>query len=249
MDICPLKLSLDPYSDPMNIDTFSAAFQDQIATTFQTHPALPDHRRDHPWLTGWLGNPFAGLWLVGEKPALGQVEKQTQRGWRTDPNAQWNSSAGDKLLRRTLVKVGFKSAPAEAPGGWEVYITNAVKSAHIVHEYRAQCRADVQQMEDIWASVLAWELKVTEPKLVVAMGKHAMSALVRLDREGAITLPRIRGRPSLVEVAHSAYIGQRADAKRRLGPMHPTRVAEYEKQFQEVAEIWQSLAQPGLTSA
>ena len=225
----------------MNIESFSVAFQDRVASTFRSKPALPDHRSAHPWLTGWLGDPFSGLWFVGEKPALGQVKLQTQRGWHSDPNGQWNSSAGDKLFRRTLVKTGFKSPPAEAPGGWRAYITNAVKSAHIVHEYRAQCRSDIREMENIWAPVLAWELEMTQPRLVVAMGKHAMSALVRLDSERAIRLPRVGGKISLVEVAHYAYIGQRADAGRRLGPMHPIRVAEYEQQFLGVSDRWRAI--------
>jgi hypothetical protein len=80
---------------------------------------LPDHRKDHPWLTGALGDPHADVWFLAESPSLTQMERVV----RPTPESQWGVSRADRLFRRMLVDQGFKDAPADAVGGWHCYIT------------------------------------------------------------------------------------------------------------------------------
>jgi len=42
---------------------------------FKLNPGLFDHRTQHPWLVGALGDPHAGIWFVAENPSLTQVER------------------------------------------------------------------------------------------------------------------------------------------------------------------------------
>lgn len=38
---------------------------------FSSHSELKDHRRDHPWLLGRLGDIHTSVWFVAENPGWG----------------------------------------------------------------------------------------------------------------------------------------------------------------------------------
>jgi serine/threonine protein kinase len=224
------------------LERYAGELDRQISALFRRHLDLRDHRRDFPWLQGWLGDPFAGVWFVGENPSLGMVERQQGRyGSHATPEQQWSASQGDQLLRQMLVKHGFKQGPETSPGGWRCYLTNVVKEADYTSRWREKTRDLLLKAAETWAPVLRWEVETGRPRLIVAMGKQPMAMLRHLGRCGLIELPR------LVGMTHYAYIGQRADGSR--GPMHPARVAEYDQEFSDVARIARGDANRTVTAA
>ncbi len=107
---------------------YVTALKQKIDIVFRGHPDIFDHRKQFPWLTGFLGNPFAGIWFVAENPSLTMVERATKQKLEllTEEN-QWRVSKGDLLFRDMLVKHGFKEPPRDAAGGWNCYITDVIK--------------------------------------------------------------------------------------------------------------------------
>ena len=202
---------------------------------FKSHPGLKDHRPQHPWLIGALGNPFAGIWFVGENPSLAQVERvQDPDGGSPTTEAQWWSSRGDKLFREMLVKHGFKTGSIESPGGWQCYITNVIKEADYTKDWREKPQQARNQAAELWAGLLAWELMNSKPKLVVIMGRQTEILIDHLVASKRIQLPRTEW------ITHYAYIGQRAQGK--LGPMHPERIARYNKEFNHIRMVFDTLS-------
>ena len=95
----------------------------QISQVFEDLPKDRDHREKHPWLTGYFGNPFSGIWFLAENPSLLRVERIDQRAnVHPTPDLQWSESPGDKLFRDKLVRHGFKLGRPMEPGGWRCYI-------------------------------------------------------------------------------------------------------------------------------
>ena len=113
----------------------------QTDLVFQAHPSLYDHRQDHLWLTGALGEPHKGIWFIAENPSLTQIERvQNPDGGVPTPEAQWWASRGDKLFREMLVGHGFKQGTIDSPGGWNCYITNVVKETDYARRWREKTR-------------------------------------------------------------------------------------------------------------
>lgn len=201
---------------------------------FRSHPNLFDHRSAYPWLTGSLGDPDSGIWFIAENPSLTQVERVSNPDGGTPTNeAQWWASRGDKLFRELLVKYGFKSGTIDSANDWKCYITNVIKEADYTKNWRAKTQTMRNQAAELWSSLLDWELKNSKPKLVVAVGNQPEVLLHHLVIVGKIKLPRVE------KISHYAYIGQRAQGK--LGPMHPLRVLEYDKEFARIREIFDKL--------
>ena len=202
---------------------------------FKAHPGLYDHRLHHPWAIGAHGDPYAGIWFVAENPSLTQVERvRDPDGGPPTIEAQWWSSRGDKLLRQMLVKFNFKTGTIDSPGGWNCYITNVIKEADYTRLWREKTQAARNQAAETWAGLLSWELSNSKPKLVVVMGKQTEILLHHLVSVRRIKLPRVE------QITHYAYIGQRAQGK--LGPMHPQRILEYEKEFARIRKIFDALS-------
>lgn len=202
---------------------------------FKSHPGLYDHRKAYPWLTGALGNPFAGIWFVAENPSLTQIERvQNPDGGRPTIEAQWWASRGDKLFRECLVKYGFKCGAIDSPNEWNCYITNVIKEADYTKNWREKTQTARNGAAETWANLLDWELKNSNPRLVVVMGTQPDTLLQHLVSIRKIKLPRVE------KITHYAYIGQRAQG--HLGPMHPLRVKEYEKEFARIREIFDKLS-------
>jgi len=210
------------------------SFEKETNRVFKLHSNLKDHRLQHPWAIGSHGDPYADIWFIAENPSLSQVERvQNPDGGPPTIEAQWWSSRGDKLFREMLVKYGFKQGTIASLGGWKCYITNVIKEADYTSEWREKTQTARNQAAQIWAGLLAWELKNSKPKLVVVMGKQTNILLSHLVSLGKIELPRTE------QITHYAYIGQRAQGL--LGPMHPQRIQAYDDEFFRVCNIFNAL--------
>jgi hypothetical protein len=91
--------------------TYSDELNRRIDRIFANHPEIPNHRKQLPWLTGYLGDSFAGIWFLAENPSLTTARRAT--GVKSTPptvECQWAVSSGDQLFRKCLVQNGFKEA-------------------------------------------------------------------------------------------------------------------------------------------
>ncbi len=68
---------------------------------------------DYPWLTGFLGDPNAPIWFIGENPSLKGVKAVDRRSSDKTENLQWNSHDGDRLFREAITEAGLKSGNPE----------------------------------------------------------------------------------------------------------------------------------------
>jgi Uracil DNA glycosylase superfamily len=195
-------------------------------SVFREHSEVVDYRAEYPWLTGCLGDPFAPVWFVAENPSLTQVAKAVG----DSQELQWSVSPGDKLLRQTLVKHGFKTNGASNPGGWRCYITDVVKSATPVKEWNKLSKGERRLVAEVWAPVLAYEIREGKPRVVVVLGEKAEDLVRHLLRRNLI--PHL---PNPKRIHHYSYIASRAEGKR--GPLHPERVAEWDAEFGEIARL------------
>ena len=217
---------------------YARSLSEQITSVLAIQPELSDHRKDHPWLIGALGSAVTEIVFVGENPSLTQVERATDphSGGPPTIESQWWQTDGDKLFRESLIECGFKSGSIASAGDWNCYITNVIKQPDYAEKWKKKSISKRYQIAEKWAPVLRFELSKIHPKLVVAMGNNAYLFLQRLMRNGLIPRYPVR------KVWHYSYVGQRADAKRRLGPMNPVRVQEYKDQFKYVAELADSMS-------
>jgi hypothetical protein len=214
-------------------EEFFAGLGAAVDAIFAGHPELYDHRREFPWLTGSLGDPFAGVWFIGENPSLNMVRRMTG----DSVEQQWAASRGDLLFRERLVAHGYKDAPPLSEGGWHCYITNVAKTAEVVKEWRGKPEADRDRIAEAWAPVLRYELEHGQPRLLVFLGRRAtgFGESERLTRQLS-TSGLIPDLPTTANVYHYAFIGQRVDKGR--GPGHPERIAEWDEQFAEVDRLY-----------
>ena len=207
---------------------YAAELPRQLDAVFRANPSMYDHRGQFPWVLACLGDPFAPVWFVAENPSLTQVE----RALESTPEDQWNVSVGDKLFREQLVAQGFKRGSANSPGGWRCYITDVIKSVDRVNAWNKLPQSERQLVAEAWAAVLAWELELGKPKIVVSVGDKADQLLNHLLRRRLI--PPVTRR---MKVDHYSYIGSRPDARTRLGPRHPDRIAAWSEQFADVRAV------------
>jgi hypothetical protein len=211
-------------SDP----AFDRELRRRIDEVYRTNPRLPDHRSEFPWVTCYLGDPHAAVWFVAEYPSLTQVERAQPF---STPEDQWNVSIGDRLFREMLAKHGFKTGGAAAPGGWRCYITDVVKSSYRATNWNAAAREELFAIAEAWSPVLAWEFETGRPAIAVVLGNRTKTLLDHLVKR------RLVPRPRTVMTAWSyAYVTSRPDSARKLGPMHPVRLAEYDQQFAAIAQ-------------
>ena len=202
-------------------EDFEINLAKQISDVFAGPPEIQDHRQEHPWLTGSLGDPYAGIWFLDGWPSLKRIQETTERGMTSGrvltPNAQWGTTRGSQVLREALVKARFKDPEWNSSEGWHCYITNVIKEVVSVEEWTKEKETEATET---WAPVLRWQLEQSSPKLVVFMGKTAEKWTLHLKRQDMISLPPVR------EICHYLYISDRAEGHR--GPMHPERIREYQ---------------------
>jgi hypothetical protein len=182
----------------MDVEAFAEGLALERQRVFQAHPELTDHREEFPWLTGSLGDPFARVWFVAENPSLTQVRRA---GGRT-ADQQWSVSRGDKLLRNALYRHGFKTGDPLSPGGWRCYITDVIKSADVVREWRANSGEVQRTVAEWWAPVLTYELVQGQPEYLVALGTKADKLPTHLE-DGAL-IPAL---PPRRRIYHYSFVG------------------------------------------
>jgi hypothetical protein len=216
-------------------DKYTEKLKQQINLVFKENPDIYDHRGQYPWLTGFLGNPFAGIWFIAENPSLTMVERVASGnpGLATE-EAQWRVSRGDLFFREMLVEYGFKNPPMGSPGGWNCYITDVIKQTDYVSRWHTQSYQTLKRIAEKWSSVLKWELENSRPKLVVCMGRKTQDFLSYLQKECGLVLPET------AFIHHYSYIAYRAQGRR--GPMDPDRVKEYEMQMAGIAERFRGIS-------
>ncbi len=212
----------------------------RIEAVFASHPTLYDHRSQFPGVLACLGDPSAPVWFVAENPSRTQVERAVS----SSPEDQWNVSVGDKLFRQQLVSHGFKTGTADSPGGWRCYITDVVKSVDRVNAWSKLPESERRRVAELWAPVLAWELELGQPKIVVSVGASAGGLLDHLLHRRLIPALPLRKK-----VHHYAYIGSYPDSRTRLGRGHPDRVAAWSDQFAAVRAALDGGVAPPTTPA
>ena len=205
---------------------FFAQLEGRVDATYEAEPRLPDRRSEYPWVTGYLGDPFAPVWFVAEAPSLSRIE--TAARTPQTPEMQWAVSPGDKLFRRMLSKHGFKTGGEFTPGGWRCYITDVIKSSYRVSDWQTESDDARLAVAEAWADALRYELTEGRPKLLVILGDKTRKPLMHL-----VSRNRIQPLPEYVTIYHYSYIGSRPQGT--LGPMHPTRVAAWDAEFAKIA--------------
>lgn len=205
---------------------YFAELKQRIASVFNQYPERNDVRSRFPWVTGYLGNPFSRVFFIGEIPSLTTVERATKDLGLCTEEMQWNVSKGDKLFREMLTKYGFKQGSADSIGGWHCYITDIIKAAEYAQEWQKKAISERNRIADLWLPVLQWELQISNPYLVVAMGQKVASLLLYFKKARGLEMSNFE------IIDHYSYVALRP--KGNLPPLHPTRVAEYEQQFKHL---------------
>lgn len=210
-----------------DVSCFRPELQPLVAQVLDEHRELPRPGTDaYPaWVTGCLGDPRADVWFIAENPSV-STALRANAGADATVEDQWLTSRGDKLFRQMLVKYGFKDNEWDTPGGWRCYITDVVKSAYIVKEFNAKRPAERNEIATWWAPVLAEELAIGNPKLIVTMGRRAQRLLSHVQD----LLPEL---PQACEyIHHYVYIMEFPEAGVRGG--HPDRIAAWERRFADI---------------
>ncbi|EGL53099.1 hypothetical protein MAMP_00314 [Methylophaga aminisulfidivorans MP] len=194
---------------------------------------LTDWLSDYPWLTGCLGNPNASVWFIGENPSLNGVINVNKRSPETEKteNLQWNSHAGDKLLREAMTDAGLKQGPVELNEGWNCYITNAIKEPEIVTERNLKKRnSDYWKVQaELWLPILQQQIDNGDPKVLVLLGGQSEKIIHYMIKLGLKV-------PATEKIHHYSYIMMRPESGTNRGPRHPDRIAEFKASIKSIAK-------------
>jgi len=104
------------------------SIEDFIKSVILNHH-LYDWFKKYPWLIGYLGNPKSSIWFIGENPSLRGIININNHVTDKSENLQWNSHAGDKLLRTAIIPMRLKSPRklTSATGKSEIQSTGKLK--------------------------------------------------------------------------------------------------------------------------
>jgi hypothetical protein len=194
----------------------------RIAAVFATPAArrlkLQDDRKTHPWVTGWIGDPNASVWFIGENSSNARIdhwEAARPEGERATAEDQWKDSAGDRLFRSALVANKFKSGDPDAPGGWRCYVTDLLKSGVRVTDYNKLPYREKLAIAEAWMPVMQWQLEHGRPRLIVPMGQRVHQMLIDLTKRG-LRLPADARIEPLMHYVRAARFGDQAEYLRRM---------------------------------
>lgn len=224
-------ITYPPTDQRSDVTRFGCDLQPVVKQVLEAHPGLPRPGTDEypAWVTGCLGDPAADVWFIAENPSIGMALRAIA-GVDAGVEDQWCTSAGDKLFRQTLVKHGFKDNEWDGRGGWCCYVTDVVKSAYIVKDWNAKRTCERNAIAEEWAPVLACELAIGWPRLMVTLGGRARDLLKHVERAGLLP-----GLPAAREhIHHYVYVTTRPEGKVRGG--HPDRIAAWDNRFAEIAQ-------------
>jgi hypothetical protein len=166
--------------------------------------------RSYPWLYGALGEVPSDAMFICENPSLAGVVRahvETVDGHTPDIEAQWwggSKNPAAKRFRVALHRLGLKTTPSAAKGGWRCYITNVIKEMNVAGDNDELPPAERRQMALTWAPVLAWEIDQVKPRHVFCVGNRAFDHVKRLV--AARQIPKV----SPIFVNH--YSGRAGDA-------------------------------------
>lgn len=213
-----------------NATAYEKELARRIDDVFRRHPELPDHRTEHGWLTGSLGQPTAPVWFISEAHSDWRVARaDSGNAGPHTPEDQWNVSPGDKRFRDALVKARLKDGSADAPGGWHCYSTVLSKSGVHFSEWRGSPPSVRLRLFETWAPVLAWQLSQGRPKVIAAMGVGTAKVLRNLVARRLIELEQ----PPVL-IWNYGYLMK--PGPKGSPPMDPERIRAYEAQVARVAQ-------------
>jgi len=209
------------------MDTHHEQLCGEVDKIFSKYPEMVDHRKNYPWLTGALGDPYSRIWFLAENPSLTQLERaHNPGGGAMSPEAQWFASKGDRLFRNGLILAGFKDPPWNASGGWHCYITNVIKGADRAEKWNVKDAYFHRKQALKWLPVLRWQLEISNPKLIVVMGNKVEKLIKYLINSGLLKFPET------AKIHHYSYIAFRPEGTK--GPMHPDRIENYNSSLMKI---------------
>lgn len=143
-----------------------------------------------PWLYGALGDHRADVMFVCENPSLSGCKKaKNPLGGPPDFDTQWTgnpTNRRDKRFRTVLCDLGLKEGGIWDRGGWRCYITNVIKQAAFVRDWRRVSRHEKLRTARQWGEILQWELDVVRPRTVFCVGGNAHWMVKQLQREAVL---------------------------------------------------------------
>jgi len=205
------------------------------AVISKNHLKIKNWFEDYPWLTGYLGNPEAAIWFIGENPSMRGVKNINKRTYNKTENLQWNSHDGDKLLRESITKAGLKQGDPSLNEGWNCYITNVVKAPEIVKQRNEKKRnaAYWKEQAAIWLPILQLQIDLHNPKVLVALGGQSMKILEYMKTIGLRT-------PTIEIIPHYSYIMMRPEVGTSRGPRHHDRIKEFIQSIVNIAHKYKA---------
>lgn len=140
---------------------------------------------ERKWVTGYLGDPFSGIWFVGENSSRKQVDLVVKQlgalGKVATRENQWWKSAADHLFRKALAQARFKDRPELEAGGWHCYVTDMIKEDPGVGSWNKGLNDDGRfERAKGWRDVLAWELEHSRPKMIVHMSRRGQGWFAKM---------------------------------------------------------------------
>lgn len=199
--------------------------QKEINSIFKSNPDIQDHRKQYPWVTGFLGNLDSNVMFVAENPSLTKVIEASKALSDKDSECQWNISKGDKIFRKTLKKYRFKESNAEEKGGWKCYITNVAKVAYKPYEWAKMKDETRFQIIKKFAPILEKEMSMMPMLRVIAvMGVTRLREIfIKLLKENLIASPE---RVKIEYIWHYAYFNRGG-----------TNIEKYERYFLRIKDL------------
>ncbi|MXX71183.1 MAG: hypothetical protein F4Y73_04875 [Gemmatimonadetes bacterium] len=158
-------------------------------------PCWEEQIEKYPWLYGALGDPSADVMFVCENPSLSGLRAVTESPWGGPPDfdTQWTgnpSNRRDKRFRTVLCGLGLKDGEIWEPGGWHCYITNIIKQATIVRDWKAKVPMhEKRRTARQWSGILQMEVNAVRPDVVFCVGGKAHEIVKWLQRNVGLRVP------------------------------------------------------------
>ncbi|MCE2398467.1 MAG: uracil-DNA glycosylase family protein [Gemmatimonadetes bacterium] len=157
-------------------------------------PCWEEQIERYPWLYGALGNPSADVMFICENPSLTALRKIRESPWGGPPDidTQWTGDPArrpDKRFRNVLRDLGLKDGEIWQPGGWHCYITNVIKQAAFVGDWKKAPQSAKQRTAREWSGVLQWELDEVKPSAVFCVGRSAEGMVKWLQSNAELRIP------------------------------------------------------------
>ena len=157
-------------------------------------PFWEEQIEEYPWLYGALGDPSADVMFVCENPSLSALRAivESPFGGPPDFDTQWTGNPAnrrDKRFRKVLCDLGLKDGAIWEPGGWHCYITNVIKQAAFVGNWRQAPQHEKRRTAREWSGILQMEIDAVRPDIVFCVGAHAHSAVNWLQNNAGLHVP------------------------------------------------------------